>query len=236
MKEAIFVASVVICVIWWLKPYTTVKFFKECRGHPHVDHRFCRHVLKDSRDELRILLREFTNLCSKHGIRAILQAGGLIGWNFNRQMLPWDDDLDMFILEEDISKLLVLNGYKSDNIMVEVNPNYVKRNNDPKNIIDGRVISRKQGCFIDLVFLMKDERTPTILKTKVKNDRFHRDTILPPQLSTFENTSVWVPAAPTALLQVSYGKRSIQPYGHGPPGRHTLWDFVDGEWRRREKT
>ena len=58
-------------------------------------------------------------VCSPHGIKPILWAGGLIGWSFNEQMLPWDDDLDVLITEDDVPKLKQLNNSNTNSLLID---------------------------------------------------------------------------------------------------------------------
>ena len=210
------------------------KFFNECPQSTHLDHRFCNVNIEDPKETLILLLREFMKVCNSRGIRPILQAGGLIGWNFNRKLLPWDDDIDMFVQEVDIPKLIKLDKYKTDTFFIEINPNHTNRSQseDPLNTIDARVISSSNGLFIDIVFLLPDENDTRYIRSKVKKDHFLADMMLPPISETFEGIQIFVPARPKDYLVARYGKRAVQPYGHGPPGNDS-WNFVNGEWKLR---
>ena len=216
------------------------KFFRECPTDRdgvkwyHIDHRYCDRPRPHPRATLITMLQEFMRLCESRGIAPILEAGGLVGWSFNQKMLPWDDDLDLFVTAADIPKLVELDGYKCDEFFIEVNPNHTKRDGDPNNIIDARVISHHTGLFIDIVFLLPDKRAPSVLATKQKEDRFEATAVLPPQRSHFEGIPVYVPAQPAHCLVSRYGAQVRERTGHGPPGPdRRAWSFVDGEWTKR---
>jgi hypothetical protein len=58
------------------------------------------------RISLTTLLREVTALLHKHGIRYILEGGTLVGFERNGDFLPWDDDVDLRIHQEDWHKMI----------------------------------------------------------------------------------------------------------------------------------
>lgn len=216
------------------------KFFKECRsdrdGVPwyHIDHRFCHLTPLNAKKVLIELYSEFMMVSDARGLRPTLQAGGLIGWSYNGHMLPWDDDLDVFVFEDDVPKMLSLDGYRTSTMMIEVNPNHINRSEeeDPDNVIDARVISLTSGFFIDIVFLKKCKKDARYLTGKQKHDRFLASSTFPPSRATFEGVDVFVPADPIAYLIERYGKRVRDPtVGHGPPGNRE-WVF-DGGWMNR---
>lgn len=215
----------------------TAGFFKECRNNPHIDARYsCDVVLTNVQDTLRHLLSEFMTICDERGIKPIMMAGGLIGWQFDRKMLPFDDDIDFYVSAEDVFKIVALDGYKGNNCFFEVNPHWSKKPEESsQNQIDARLISSIDGVFIDVTFLLPHTGNPSELETKFPQDRFFAANILPPQRSEFEGISVWVPADPTKALVQRYGEQAVRPSGHGPPGRdRRAWSFVDGEWHKQK--
>jgi hypothetical protein len=215
------------------------KFFKECFYSDHVDHRFCgvksRHPAKLA--ELRLLLQKFVIVCEQKNIRPFLWAGGLIGWKYNKLMLPWDDDLDMQILPEDVPKIVLLDGLKGDGFFIEVNPNWSKCQ-DPQNMIDARVISSNLGVFIDITFLQSVKDDPEAMTTKFGiQDKVKTSFIRPLQRSRFEDVDVWVPANPEKTLVSRYGHQVLRSYGHGPPGmERRSWSFQNGSWSKTDNS
>ena len=105
--------------------------------------------------QLKILLGELVNLFDKLDIPCIIMHGSLIGWYFGNKILPWDDDIDIVILDEHREKLKTLSGYQNNNILFEVNPVIDTIKRDPFNIIEARIICKKTGCFIDITNLSK---------------------------------------------------------------------------------
>jgi phosphorylcholine metabolism protein LicD len=188
----------------------------------------------ETHETLKSLLFEFTKICDEHGIKPILLAGGLLGWNFNQEMLPWDDDLDFVVMPEDIEKVKALDGYDQPNLFIEVNPHSSILENNPYNMIDARVISKRNGVFIDLVFAFVSPKNPKVLLNKTPHDKFDLELILPQKRSTINGIGVWVPANPQAHLASLYGKQALNSHGHGPPGHdRRAWYFKDGAWHKK---
>jgi len=53
-----------------------------------------------------LILRDFSEVCEKHGIKWFAFAGAAIGAVRHKGFIPWDDDLDLGILREDYNKFL----------------------------------------------------------------------------------------------------------------------------------
>lgn len=51
------------------------------------------------------LLCEFDSICKKHGLRYCLAAGSLLGVVRHGGFIPWDDDIDLYMLRDDYDRL-----------------------------------------------------------------------------------------------------------------------------------
>lgn len=54
------------------------------------------------------LLQQFTDLCDRHGLRWFAGGGTMLGAVRHQGFIPWDDDIDLFMLREDYEKFLVI--------------------------------------------------------------------------------------------------------------------------------
>ena len=164
------------------------KFFNELKNNNHLDIRYGKNNLSKNniQTQLKILLFETVNIFNIIDIPCIIMHGSLIGWYFGKKMLPWDDDIDIVILDEHREKLKTLHGYQNNNILIEVNPVIDTIQRDPSNIIEARIICKNTGVFIDITNLSKGNifhigpsKTNVISKTFYLNKQYtNNDTFL----------------------------------------------------------
>ena len=53
------------------------------------------------------VLSEFVTICVSNDIKVFLIFGSLLGLARNIEIVPWEDDIDMAILEKDVEKLKI---------------------------------------------------------------------------------------------------------------------------------
>ena len=148
------------------------KFFQEKRNNSHLDFDYGKNSnIQEIQNELRNILKKFTTICDSNEIKPIIMHGSLIGWYFNRKVLPWDNDIDLVLIGKSIENFKKLNNYEDTDILIKLNPNSDNRNLDKNNKIDARVISKKNGVFIDITFLYQS------LDDNFKNNIFRYLTI-----------------------------------------------------------
>lgn len=88
--------------------------------------------------------------------------GTLLGWWWNRKILPWDSDSDVQVSEASMHFLasyynMTVFHYRTPRIpegrdyMLEINPHYTNREQtDRLNVIDARWVDTTSGLFIDI--------------------------------------------------------------------------------------
>lgn len=54
------------------------------------------------------LLAQFAAICDRHGLRWFAGGGTMLGAVRHQGFIPWDDDIDLFMLREDYEKFLVI--------------------------------------------------------------------------------------------------------------------------------
>jgi hypothetical protein len=155
--------------------------------HPHYDGRFADKVMPEAerRIALTALLRSYLSAMHDIGADTWIMHGSLLGWWWNRKIMPWDSDIDVQISERSIIHLaryynMTVHHYHFDDLdeqaqnimadtdaervksssrsyMLEVNPNYINGSTaDRLNMIDARWIDRENGLFIDITTLRRD--------------------------------------------------------------------------------
>lgn len=171
---------------------------------------------------LKYLLEELCKICNKRDIKIIIMHGSLIGWYFNKSILPYDNDIDVCILQEDILKFIKCDGIETDDYIIKINPNFINRNpNDRDNVIDARIISKKCGLFIDITFLTNIEYNNYY---NCKSPHYYmKDNILPLKKDYFENCNIYIPNKYKFCLFQEYGKKVLYP-------KYKNWIFKDKKW------
>jgi hypothetical protein len=199
------------------------KFFHEIKGNSHLDAQYGQITLtkSDIIPELRFLLSELVKKCE---CDFVLMYGGLIGWHFNGNLLPWDDDIDLIVLEHDINRFVKYDGMETSRWVLKINPNYKnKSKDDVHNKIDARMISKQIGVFIDITFFWNAGES---FRAKDGNV-FQRKHMLPLQRSTFEGQPIWVPNQVDKVLIKRYGNNVTHP-------KYKDWSFVNDQWIQRQ--
>lgn len=187
------------------------KFFHEVERH--YDSRFFHQTLGQAAvlGTLRLLFREFSCVMLSNRVTFFIMHGTLLGWYWNRSILPWDNDLDVSVPAESLAFLAdFARRFRHQRYLLEVNPAHVNRlsmNRTPdedreQNRIDARFIDRETGLFVDITGF-----------TDVGGGRvaskcphvFPSDYIYPLRPSRFEGAEAFVPYNVIPLLHREYG-------------------------------
>jgi phosphorylcholine metabolism protein LicD len=154
------------------------------------------------------------------GAETWIMHGSLLGWWWNRKIMPWDSDVDVQMSESSMDYLaryynMTVNHYRLPGLpqgrdyMLEVNPHYLNGSiTDWLNVIDARWIDTESGLFIDITTLRRNETHDGNMYCK---DRHHYRTkdIFPLRESNFEGTPVKIPYAYAELLEEEYGPKCL---------------------------
>jgi len=159
------------------------------------------------------------------GAETWIMHGSLLGWWWNRKIMPWDSDVDVQMSYSSIDYLakfynMTIHHFKLPGIsdgrdyMLEVNPHYTNDSIlDKANVIDARWIDTETGLFIDITTLRPNKTAEAmgkrgIMMCKDKHHYLEKD-IFPLRESVFENTPVKIPYAYTELLEEEYGAKAL---------------------------
>ena len=58
------------------------------------------------------LFEKFITICNEHDIKYFIIAGTLLGSIRHQEMIPWDDDIDVGILDSDLQKFQMIDWDK----------------------------------------------------------------------------------------------------------------------------
>ena len=101
------------------------------------------HKAKDWQKAIEDQLAVLDGICREHGLKYSLAFGGLLGAIRHRGMIPWDNDADVVMFEDDYLKLRELSrsgqfptGYELVDRSVE----------DDYSLLFGRFINKKTAC------------------------------------------------------------------------------------------
>ena len=223
--------TIFICVVMFISYLITKqpicnKFFQEDPNNPHLDKRFSRGKLdsRETHNTLRELLGFFSDHCNKKQIKPIIMHGSLIGYYFGKKILPWDDDIDIILVGDSIEKL---KNYSDDDIIIEVNPNsrnYSKL--DFLNVISARVISKKNGIFIDITYFKENRKG--IFESK-DGHSYKKEELFPLKKDLFEGREIYVPNNIESCLIKEYRDKVLLP-------EYKNWEFKKGIWKNKKQT
>jgi phosphorylcholine metabolism protein LicD len=170
-------------------------------------------------------MRTYLSTMNDIGAETWIMHGSLLGWWWNRKIMPWDSDVDVQMSEGSMHYLakyynMTMHHFRLPGLdhgrdyLLEVNPHYVNGSTtDRLNVIDARWIDTESGLFIDITTLRVD-RTADIkgdvpnMYCKDKHKYLYKD-IFPLRDSDFEGAPVKVPYAYSELLEAEYGPKSL---------------------------
>jgi hypothetical protein len=183
----------------------TEKYFKEILNNSHLDIRYGKENLSliEIQNSLNYLLIEFMKHCKEIKIKPILMYGGLLGYYFNNKLLPWDDDIDLILLENDINKL---KPKIFDKFIIEVNSFAYKNIQDANNKINARIISTDNGVFIDITYFYYNED----MLICQDGNQFNIEDILPIKIGRLNNIDIYIPNNIENCLIQKYSEKCLE--------------------------
>lgn len=210
------------------EPKKPTKYFHEAKFDGHYDGRFASTRLaneNDRHDRLVSLVQTYISTMQDIGAETWIMHGTLMGWWWNREIMPWDSDVDVMVPETSMDHLadyynMTVHHFKLPGVadgrdyLLEVNPNCRNGSvDDDQNRIDARWIDTDSGLFIDITTLRhnKTAEAEGISGAMMVKDTHHYmyDDIFPLRDSSFENLPVKVPFAYAELLREEYGAASL---------------------------
>lgn len=208
------------------------------RPTPSTDHGSDEH----HRSSLILLAQTCLTTLNDIGVETWIMHGSLLGWYWNRRILPWDSDIDLQISEKSIDHLAQYYNMSTHrfrvgkstlrrNYLLEINPHYTNVSTaDKVNMIDARWIDTDTGLFLDLTTLRRNATAEEMgfegaMMCK-DGHHYQYDDIFPLRETTFEGVPAKVPFAYSDILVEEYKGASLSTTvfeGH-------FWNETAQEW------
>jgi len=146
------------------------------------------------------LMKDVDEILTLNGVSYVVESGTLLGCIRHRGLIPWDDDLDIQVLQQDEDAFLALRP-KFNSIGFDIRPAKFGYKIQPN------VKKHSAFPFCDVFITAFDENK----FSKNKNNsfakcRFHESEYFPTKRYTFGDIEVNGPANPTLFLDRCYGK------------------------------
>ncbi len=170
--------------------------------------------------ELLIILSEFIRICEKYHLNYWLDFGCLLGAKRHGGFIPWDDDLDVSMLEKDFNNLVEVlrQGVLGEKFTWEF-PNLSELQSRPL-----RIYSRESKSFIDIFFYIEKEDRIRLYKyygyPRLCYQSVPKNIMFPLKIIDFEGLSVKVPCNVDTYLRGRYRDymkfpKHTHPMDHG---------------------
>ncbi|KAF9875701.1 hypothetical protein CkaCkLH20_06633 [Colletotrichum karsti] len=200
-------------------------YFPESSFSAHYDPRFATKPLNATaeRDAVKVLVQTYLSTLRDLGVQTWLAHNALLGWWWNKQVLPWDVRPAAQLSENGIKFLAAYYNmttwyYKYPRVpggrefQLEVNPAYVSGAAvDGSDAVDARWIDMENGVFVDVTAVRYAEghaQGEGVLATKDGHE--FRDTYLYPLLeTTFEGVRTKIPFKYKDMLLAEYGEEVL---------------------------
>lgn len=156
------------------------------------------------------LFEKFINICNEHDITYFIIAGTLLGSIRHKEMIPWDDDIDVGILDSDLQKFQMIDwgkyGLKQDVQRDKFSKVFYK------NEYDNGI--KYESVFIDVfVFEKIESDVSSVYQYTNKqalinwpNEYFTENELFPLKEYTFKNLTVMGPNNSLNYAKRAWGK------------------------------
>jgi len=150
------------------------------------------------------LLGELVAFLDKHNVDYFLISGTLLGYCRHNDFIPWDDDMDILVSSDFISKINEIDTNKFKIYTMCIKHCY-------KLSFNNKVVSHQDGKyywpFVDIfIYNIHDENMNFFSKNWNINQFFPKNRVL------FNGIMVYVPNNPMHFLEINYGKDCMTKY------------------------
>lgn len=151
-------------------------FYIHRRYNMITSNSYWKNKNKNTHRRVLELSENFFKETKKYGIKSFLGAGGLLGSVRTGEMIPWDDDLDIYVVHESEEhkkyiENIINNIYKDSENM------YVK-----KQEFGFKLYYKKLKPFVDIFFISKQKDVYHVTSKKFRN-RYPREWLYPDEIN-----------------------------------------------------
>jgi hypothetical protein len=158
------------------------------------------------RDNLYKLLKNVVKVCNKLDLEWTLYYGGLLGWYRNKELIPWDPDIDVLMpYQRTMDKFKGKTGviYEDDEIIFDL------KGHKP---IMGLFIDKQTLLYSD-IFFWEDGKNVVNISWMGKGDlKIKKSDFYPLKKEKLNKIDIMVPSNPKINLTTRYGNISKKPY------------------------
>ncbi|KAJ3318301.1 hypothetical protein HDV06_000585 [Boothiomyces sp. JEL0866] len=151
------------------------KFFYEDEHYHHLDQRYSIGNKSEEAkfENMHRVFKEWALFADSIQMPYWIMHGTLLGWYWGGKTMPFDDDIDIQVLSNNLYDLEVYHGKTiSRHFILEVNPNHIVRRKQERNVIDARFIDTQTGHFIDITGVSKFDGIDYVM---CKTPHFYRE-------------------------------------------------------------
>ena len=165
------------------------------------------------KDKFYHLMYKFHQICEEHDVKYFAIAGTLLGAVRHKEMIPWDDDIDVGILEDDYDKFKSIDFSKYG-----LQARDIGKKNIGKITFSHTLNSnvKRNSVFIDIFFMKPigcDKYIYSNPKAQVRwpNEFFYKHELFPLKKYKFKNITINGPAVYTPYCERAWGKNWKKP-------------------------
>jgi len=192
MKIFLILLSVIILIYYIYNCFVTT-----------IDEPFADVWINGSKKKVINMLKKVINICDKNGIKVVLMYGTLLGQQRHGGLIPWDDDMDVCIKDDDIPMFLSLKDkFKDNGIGLSIiNKTFYKLYD-----INGLNINnyKYKWPFIDFFTYSVKKNKVIISDIKLKSYTFNKKDFFPLKSGNFENIKALIPNNSPNILNKLY--------------------------------
>lgn len=132
---------------------------------------------KKYRDKLFETFRYFISICEKHNLKYFCAGGTIIGAVRHKGIIPWDDDIDVFMPIDDYRKLYGLipsinkDGFNFISALNSRQATFGKLYNMNTTLWELKQIPFLYGVYVDIFPLVETDETEKVFMSKYRNLR-----------------------------------------------------------------